>query len=145
MGGAGAPPSLSRRAGVEVLGARTDAWASRAPAMGALGCPAAQTRPGVRWHAARPLKMAGRMHEPVVYPNVTLGEGVVLGPGVVVGLPAQGGEPGQLPTVIGPGSVLRSHTAIYAGVSAGARLNTGHGALIREGNQLVADCSVGRH
>jgi acetyltransferase-like isoleucine patch superfamily enzyme len=89
--------------------------------------------------------MAGQMEEPVVYPNVSLGEGVVLGPGVVVGLPPQGREPGQLPTVIGPGSVLRSHTVIYAGVSTGARLNTGHGALIREDNQLGDDCSVGTH
>jgi acetyltransferase-like isoleucine patch superfamily enzyme len=85
------------------------------------------------------------MSEPILYPNVQLGEGVVLGPGVVVGLPPQGAEPGQLPTAIGPGSVIRSHTVIYAGVSVGGRLNTGHGAMIRENNELGDDCSVGTH
>jgi acetyltransferase-like isoleucine patch superfamily enzyme len=85
------------------------------------------------------------MSEPLVYPNVRLGEDVVLSPGVIVGLPPRGAEPGELPTVIGAGSVLRTHTVIYAGVTAGARLNTGHGALIRENNELADDCSVGTH
>jgi len=85
------------------------------------------------------------MTEPLIYPNVLLGEGVELGPGVVVGLPPRGAGPGDLATVIGAGSVLRSHTVIYAGVTAGARLNTGHGALIRENNELGDDCSVGTH
>src|SRR5437868_15478792 len=85
------------------------------------------------------------MSEPLVYPNVRLGEDVVLNPGVIVGLPPRGTEPGELSTVIGAGSVLRTHTVIYAGVTAGARLNTGHGALIRENNVLADDCSVGTH
>jgi acetyltransferase-like isoleucine patch superfamily enzyme len=85
------------------------------------------------------------MTEPLIYPNVRLGEGVELCPGVIVGLPPSGARPGELPTVIGPGSVLRSHTVVYAGVIAGARLNTGHGTLIREDNELADDCSVGTH
>jgi acetyltransferase-like isoleucine patch superfamily enzyme len=90
-------------------------------------------------------RIPGTLSEPFLYPNVRLGDGVVLGLGVVVGLPPRDAEPGQLATVIGPGSVLRSHTVIYAGVSAGERLNTGHGALIREDNELGDDCSVGTH
>ena len=64
------------------------------------------------------------MTEPLIYPNVRLGEGVELGPGVIVGLPPRGLQPGELSTFVGPGSVLRSHTVIYAGVTAGARLLT---------------------
>lgn len=85
------------------------------------------------------------MNEAIVYPGVALGEGVVLQPGVVVGLPPRGAEPGQLSTTIGAGSVLRTGTVVYAGATAGARLNTGHGALIREDNVLGDDCSVGTH
>lgn len=81
--------------------------------------------------------------DPIVYPQVELGEDTVLEPGVIVGLPPQGAEPGQLRTVIGPGSVIRAHTVIYAGTIVGARFHTGHGALIREDNQLGDDCSVG--
>jgi acetyltransferase-like isoleucine patch superfamily enzyme len=89
--------------------------------------------------------MTQQMTEPLIYPNVRLGEGVDLGPGVIVGLPPRGAQPGELATVIGPGSVLRSGTVIYAGATAGARLNTGHGAMIREDNELADDCSVGTH
>ncbi len=41
--------------------------------------------------------------------------------------------------------MLRSGTVVYAGVTAGARLITGHGAMIREDNVLGDDCSVGTH
>jgi acetyltransferase-like isoleucine patch superfamily enzyme len=35
-------------------------------------------------------------------------------------------------TVIGPGCIIRSHSVVYSFVTAGARLVTGHGAVIRE-------------
>jgi acetyltransferase-like isoleucine patch superfamily enzyme len=85
------------------------------------------------------------MIEPIVHPGVELGPGAVLQPGVVVGLPPRGAESGERPTRIGAGAVLRSGTVIYAGVTIGARLNTGHGAMIREDNVLGDDCSVGTH
>jgi acetyltransferase-like isoleucine patch superfamily enzyme len=85
------------------------------------------------------------MIEPIVHPGVELGPGTVLQPGVVVGVPPRGADPGERPTRIGAGSVLRSGTVIYAGVTAGARLSTGHGAMIREDNLLGDDCSVGTH
>jgi acetyltransferase-like isoleucine patch superfamily enzyme len=83
--------------------------------------------------------------EPIVYPNVLLGEGVVLQPGAVVGLAPRGHEPGDLPTIVGPGSVIRAHTVIYAGATLGAGCNTGHGSMIREDNVLGDNCSVGTH
>jgi acetyltransferase-like isoleucine patch superfamily enzyme len=83
--------------------------------------------------------------EPIVYPNVQLGEGVVLQPGAVVGLAPRGHEPGELPTVIGPGTVIRAHSVVYAGATLGAGCNTGHGAMIREDNVLGDGCSVGTH
>jgi acetyltransferase-like isoleucine patch superfamily enzyme len=63
----------------------------------------------------------------------------------ILGLPPRGTEEGALPTVIRPGAVIRSHTVIYAGVQIGARVNTGRGATIREGNILGHDVSVGTH
>ena len=83
------------------------------------------------------------MYDPIVYPNVEVGEGTVLEPGVVVGAPPRGAAPGELPTRIGPQGRLRSGTVVYAGVTIGARFNSGHGALIREQNEIGDDCSVG--
>jgi len=46
---------------------------------------------------------------------------------------------------LGPGARLRSHTVIYGGVTAGARLQTGHAALVREFTTLGDDVSIGSH
>lgn len=83
--------------------------------------------------------------DPVVYPNVEIGEGTVLEPGVIVGLPPRGSRPGERPTRIGPGGRVRSGTMIYAGATVGARLNTGHGTMVREDNVIGDDCSIGTH
>lgn len=83
--------------------------------------------------------------EPILYPNVQLAEDVRIEPGAILGLPPRGAAPGELPLVIGPGSVIRAHTTIYAGVTIGARFQSGHGAMIREDNQLGDGCSVGTH
>jgi acetyltransferase-like isoleucine patch superfamily enzyme len=79
------------------------------------------------------------------YPNVSVGEGAVIGPFAVIGEPPRGAAPGALATVIGPGAVIRSHTVIYAGNVIGARFQTGHGALLRELNQIGDDVSIGSH
>jgi acetyltransferase-like isoleucine patch superfamily enzyme len=85
----------------------------------------------------------------LIYPNVSLGEGAVIGPYVVIGEPPRGGRlkpsAGELATVIGPAAVIRSHTVIYAGNVIGARFQTGHGALLRECNQIGDDVSIGSH
>lgn len=83
------------------------------------------------------------MNEPVIYPNVQLGEGVEIQPGVVIGQPPRGHGPGDLETVIGAGSTLRSGTVIYAGTVIGSGFNSGHGAMIREDNRIGDSCSVG--
>jgi acetyltransferase-like isoleucine patch superfamily enzyme len=75
--------------------------------------------------------------------GVVLGDGAVVDETAIIGVPPLGAEEGALPTIIGPGAVIRSHTVIYAGVQIGARLNTGHGAMIREDNVLGDDVSIG--
>ena len=78
-----------------------------------------------------------------IYAGVELGEGADIGPFVVIGVSPRAKSEGELQTVIGPASVIRSHTVIYAGTRIGARFQTGHGVLIREDNQIGDDVSVG--
>jgi len=80
-----------------------------------------------------------------IYPNVHLGEGCEIEDFVIIGKPPRGAAPGELPTVIGPGAVIRSHTVIYAGNVIGAGFQTGHGALLRESNVIGDHVSVGSH
>jgi len=81
--------------------------------------------------------------ERMIYPNVELGEGTKMGLYVIVGEPPRGRKPGELTTVIGPGSTLRSHTIIYAGNQIGRKFQTGHHVMIREENEIGHDVSVG--
>jgi acetyltransferase-like isoleucine patch superfamily enzyme len=80
-----------------------------------------------------------------IYPNVKLAADTHLGDFVVIGVPPRGAEPGELETRIGPNSVIRSHTVIYAGNSIGASFQTGHGVMLRELNEIGDDVSVGTH
>jgi acetyltransferase-like isoleucine patch superfamily enzyme len=80
-----------------------------------------------------------------IHPNVQLGEGCVVGDFVIIGEPPRGKQPGEVPTVIGPGAVIRSHTVIYAGNVIGAGFQSGHGALLRESNTIGDTVSVGSH
>lgn len=48
-------------------------------------------------------------------------------------------------TVIGPDFLIRSHTVIYWGNVIGHHFQTGHGALIREFNQIGDRVSIGSH
>lgn len=81
--------------------------------------------------------------EPLIHPHVELGEASEIGPFAIVGEPPRGRKPGDLPTRIGPGSVIRSHTVIYAGNRIGARFQTGHHVMIREENEIGDDVSIG--
>ncbi|MGI6207444.1 MAG: transferase [Anaerolineae bacterium] len=81
----------------------------------------------------------------VVHPNVELGEGVTVGEYAVVGVPPRGATPGELLTVVGAGSIIRSHTVIYAGNQIGERFQTGHATMIREFNRIGDDVSIGTH
>ena len=79
----------------------------------------------------------------VVYPNVVLGESVQIQDYAVIGVPPRGTGGGELRTLLGRGSLIRSHTVIYAGNEIGANFQTGHGVMIRELNQIMDDVSVG--
>ena len=80
-----------------------------------------------------------------IYPNVDLGEGISLGDFVIVGEPPRGYEPGELKTIIGAGSVIRSHTVIYAGNVIGEGFQTGHSIIVREENEIGQNVSIGSH
>lgn len=47
--------------------------------------------------------------------------------------------------VIGDNANIRSHSVIYAGTRIGNNFQTGHGALIREGNIIGNNVSIGSH
>jgi len=79
----------------------------------------------------------------LVAPNVELGNGTVVGEYAILGRAPRGKADGELRLVIGPGSVIRPFTTIYAGTTIGARLQTGQGASIREDNVIGDDVSVG--
>lgn len=81
----------------------------------------------------------------IVYPNVHLGVGIEIGEFVIIGVPPRGEVAGSLETHIGSNAIIRSHTVIYAGNVIGARLQTGHSALIRELNEVGDDVSIGSH
>jgi acetyltransferase-like isoleucine patch superfamily enzyme len=78
-----------------------------------------------------------------IFKAVTIGEGTVVEDFCVIGSPPRGRVDGELETIIGPQSVIRSHTVIYAGNRIGSRFQTGNKVNIREENQIGDDVSVG--
>jgi len=80
-----------------------------------------------------------------LYPNVALGPGESIGDYAVIGEPPRSRAPGELPTMIGARAVIRSHTVIYAGNRIGDGFQSGHGALVREENEIGDDVSIGSH
>lgn len=65
---------------------------------------------------------------------------VILGP-CVLGHPGASG--GEAPLILGEGAVIRAFAVLYQGSSIGARTQIGHGALVREHNDVGEDCSIG--
>jgi acetyltransferase-like isoleucine patch superfamily enzyme len=78
-----------------------------------------------------------------IYANVRLGENVEVGDFVVLGVPPRGKLEGELPTVIGDGAIIRSHSVIYAGNVIGKGFQTGHHTMIREENRIGDYVSIG--
>lgn len=74
---------------------------------------------------------------------VFLGEGTYVHPTALVGLTPRGVEEGRLETRVGEDCVIRANTTVYAGAALGDRVQTGHGTLIREGNVVGCDVSIG--
>lgn len=83
----------------------------------------------------------------ILYDNVTVGDNTYIGPRVTVGEPLvdfyRDANYQNPPTVIGADSIIRSGTVIYAGTKAGARLSTGHDAMIREFTEFGEGCGFG--
>lgn len=83
----------------------------------------------------------------VIYPGVELGDGCVVCNDVVVGEPlaAYYDDPGYRhpATRIGCGSLIRSHTIIYAGCRIGEEVATGHRVTIRENASIGDHCMIG--
>lgn len=82
---------------------------------------------------------------PIIHANTHIGVGATLEPYVLLGVPPRGLAEGELPLVIGPGALIRSHTVIYAGNVIGQGFQTGHGVLIRESNEIGDEVSIGSH
>jgi len=78
-----------------------------------------------------------------IYPNVELGDNVTIEDFCVIGRPPKNKEPGELKTVIGNNSIIRSNTIIYSGTTIGNNFQTGHHVLIREKNDIGNRVSIG--
>jgi acetyltransferase-like isoleucine patch superfamily enzyme len=76
-----------------------------------------------------------------VLEGVLLGDGVQVDAYAMIGVSATAARGAE--TLVGPGCWFRSHTVVYAGNRIGARLQTGHGAMIRELNDIGDDVSIG--
>ena len=78
-----------------------------------------------------------------IYDNVSLGDGTVVEDFCIVGAPPRGAQAGELATIIGAGSVIRSHAVIYAGNVIGKNFQTGNKVNIREANRIGDNVSIG--
>ena len=78
-----------------------------------------------------------------IHENVTLGENSIVEDYCILGTPPRGHQEGDLPTRIGEGAVIRSHTVIYAGNVIGRGFQTGNKVNIRESNEIGDNVSVG--
>jgi acetyltransferase-like isoleucine patch superfamily enzyme len=86
----------------------------------------------------------------ILYDNVEIGEGTFIGPNCILGEPVAGFYRSSSgyenpPLVIGKGSVIRSHSILYAGSQIGESLQTGHHVTIREKTTMGKNCSVGTY
>ena len=79
----------------------------------------------------------------IIYQGVELGEGSVVEDYSIVGTPPRGKKDGELPTIIGAGAVIRSHSVIYAGNTIGKNFQTGNKVNIRESNSIGDNVSIG--
>jgi acetyltransferase-like isoleucine patch superfamily enzyme len=83
----------------------------------------------------------------ILYESVAIGDNTYIGARVTVGEPLADfyRDPSYVnpPTSIGPDSIVRSGTVIYAGTKTGARFVTGHDAMIREHSEFGEGCGFG--
>jgi len=79
----------------------------------------------------------------IIYPNVKLGKNCIIEDFVIIGAPPKDYKPGEIETIIGDNSVIRSHTVIYSGNIIGNNFQTGNKANIREFNEIGNNVSIG--
>ena len=79
----------------------------------------------------------------IIHTGVKIGENVTIEDFCIIGVPPRGTVEGELATVIGKNSVIRSNTVIYAGNQIGDNFQTGNKANIRELNTIGNNVSVG--
>jgi acetyltransferase-like isoleucine patch superfamily enzyme len=79
----------------------------------------------------------------IIYPNVKLGKNCIIEDFVIIGVPPKDYKPGEIETIIGDNSVIRSHTVIYSGNIIGNNFQTGNKANIRELNEIGNNVSIG--
>jgi len=78
-----------------------------------------------------------------IFKGVKLGNETVLEDYCVLGVPPRGKTEGELETVIGESSIIRTHTVIYAGNRIGRNFQTGNKVNIRELNEIGNNVSIG--
>ena len=82
-----------------------------------------------------------------IYDNVEIGDDSIICNDCVVGEPLaayyQDAGYQNPPTLIGRGSIIRSHSIIYARCTIGPSFATGHRVTIRENTQIGKSCSIG--
>ena len=78
-----------------------------------------------------------------IFKGVRLGKNTVIEEYCVIGTPPRGEAEGESETIIGDGSIIRTHTVIYAGNRIGRNFQTGNKVNIREFNQIGDNVSVG--
>lgn len=83
----------------------------------------------------------------LIYPNVEIEDDVFIGPFCIIGEPTsdyyERDNHDFSVTKIGKGSIIRSHTTIYEGVTIGKLFQTGHHVTIREKTEIGDFCSIG--
>jgi acetyltransferase-like isoleucine patch superfamily enzyme len=79
----------------------------------------------------------------LVDPRVQLGPDSIIGDYVVLGRDPAGSDPATLE--VGREARIRSFTVIYSDNRIGDRFQTGHGVMVREGNEIGSDVSIGTH
>lgn len=91
-------------------------------------------------------------HGSIIYPNVVIGGNTFIGPYSTLGEPTGSfyNENSACvekhyfkKTIIGPNSVIRSHSIIYEDVEIGEGFQSGHRVTIREKTSIGINCSVG--
>jgi len=78
-----------------------------------------------------------------IYSNVRIGKNVVIEDFCIIGKPPLNTEDGELETVIGDNSIIRSHTVIYSGNLIAGNFTTGHHVVVRESNVIGKGVSLG--